>query len=67
MISAIPIGKKTPILQPTTPTKMKINPLIEKRVAAVLYDFELLDGLLFTMNVHIAYCAVHRVYFMFLW
>ena len=46
MTSAIPIGRKIPILPLTTPTIMKMSPLIEKSVAAVLYDFEFLDGLL---------------------
>jgi len=56
MTNAIPIGRKTPILPPTTLTiftMMKMNPLIAKSIAAVLYDFEFLDGLLFTMKVHI--------------
>ena len=45
---AIPIGRKAPILPLTTLTIMKIKPPIEKNIAAVLYDFEFLDGLLFT-------------------
>jgi len=48
MINAIPIGVKTPILPLTTPAIINRNPLIAKSVAAVLYDFEFLDGLLFT-------------------
>ena len=44
--NAIPIGRKTPILSLTIHSKMEINSLIEKSVAAVLYDFEFLDGLL---------------------
>jgi len=55
MTNAIPIGRKTPILPLTTLSIMKINPLIEKSIAAVLYDFEFLDGLLFTMKVYILY------------
>jgi len=51
MTKAIPIGRKTPILPLTTLNIIKIIPLIEKSVAAVLYDFESLDGLLFTMKV----------------
>ena len=50
MTNAIPIGRKTPILPLTTLSIMKINPLIEKSIAAVLYDFEFLDGLLFTIK-----------------
>jgi len=34
---------------------MKMSPLIAKSVAAVLYDLEFLDGLLFTMKVPIFY------------
>jgi len=55
MTNAIPIGRKTPILPLTALSIMKINPLIEKSLAAVLYDFEFLDGLLFTMKVYILY------------
>ena len=55
MTNAIPIGRKTPILLLTTLSITKINPLIEKSIAAVLYDFEFLDGLLFTMKVYILY------------
>ena len=51
MTNAIPIGRKTPILLLTTLSIMKINPLIEKSIAAVLYDFEFFDSLLFTMKV----------------
>ncbi len=54
--NAIPIGRKNPILPLTTLNVlniMKINPLIAKNIAAVLYDFEFLDDLLFTMKVHI--------------
>ena len=47
MTKAIPIGRKAPILPLTTLDIMKINPLIEKSIAAVLYDFEFLDVLLF--------------------
>ena len=65
MTNAIPIGRKTPILPLTTVSIMKINPLIEKSIAAVLYDFEFLDSLLFTMKVYILYWALHLVYFMF--
>jgi len=55
MTNAIPIGRKTPILPLTTLSIMKINPLIEKSTAAVLYDFEFLDGLIFTMKVYLLY------------
>jgi len=55
MTNAIPIGRKNPILPLTTLTIMKMSPLIAKSVAAVLYDFEFLDGLLFTMKVYILY------------
>ena len=55
MTKAIPIGRKAPILPLTTLTIMKINPLIEKSIAAVLYEFDFLDGLLFNMKVHILY------------
>jgi len=55
MTNAIPIGRKAPILPLTTLSIMKINPLIEKSIAAVLYDFEFLDVLLFTMKVYILY------------
>ena len=55
MTNAIPIGRKAPILPLTIVSIMKINPLIEKSIAAVLYDFDFLDGLLFNMKVHILY------------
>jgi hypothetical protein len=55
MANAIPIGRKTPILPLTTLTIIKRSPLIAKSVAAVLYDLAFLDGLLFTMKVHILY------------
>ena len=55
MTNATPIGRKTPILSLTTLSIMKINPLIEKSIAAVLYDFKFLDSLLFTMKVHTPY------------
>ena len=58
MTNAIPIGRKTPILPLTILIIMKINPLIEKSIAAVLYDFEFLDGLPFTMKVNIFYLEV---------
>jgi len=45
---AIPIDRKAPILPLTILTIIKIKPPIEKNIAAVLYDFEFLDGLLFT-------------------
>jgi len=67
MANAIPIGRKTPILPLTTLTTIKRSPLIAKNVAAVLYDLEFLDGLLFTMKVYILYWALHLVYFMFFW
>ena len=51
MTNAIPIGRKTPILPLTTLSIMKINPLIEKSIAAFLCDFEFFDSLLFTMKV----------------
>ena len=44
---AIPIGRKA-MLSPIAPTIMKIIPLIEKNIAAVLYDFDFLNVLLFT-------------------
>jgi len=53
MTNAIPIGRKIPILPPTTPTIMKRSPLIEKSVAAVLYDFESLGDLLLIVKVAI--------------
>ena len=53
MTNAIPIVRKAPVLPPITLRIMKIIPPIEKNIAAVLYDFELLDGLLFTMKVYI--------------
>ena len=55
MTNAIPIGRKTPILPLTTLAIMKRNPLIEKSIAAVLYDFVFLEGLLFTMKAYILY------------
>ena len=58
MTNAITIGRKTPILPLTTLTIFTIinmNPLIAKSIAAFLYDFEFLDGLLFTMKVYILY------------
>jgi len=51
--NAIPIGRNSPILPLTTLTIMKRNPLIEKSVAAVLYDFKFLDGLPFIAKVFI--------------
>ena len=48
--NAIPIGRKA-MLPPIAHTIMKRIPLIEKNIAAVLYDFEFLDVLLFTMKV----------------
>jgi len=44
---------------------MKMTPLIAKSVAAVLYDLEFLDGLLFTMKVYVLYWALHLVYITF--
>ena len=55
MTNAIPIGRKTPILPLTTLTIMKRSPLIEKSVAAVLYDFESLGDLLLMVKVSIFY------------
>ena len=55
MTNAIPTGRKTPILPLITLIIMNINPLIEKSIAAVLYDFEFWDGLLFTRKVYILY------------
>jgi hypothetical protein len=52
MTNAIPIGRKA-VLPPIANTIMKRIPPIEKNIAAVLYDFEFLDVLLFTMNVYI--------------
>ena len=54
--NAIPIGRNIPILPLTTLTIftiMKMNPLIEKSIAAVLYAFDFLDVLLFTMKDYI--------------
>ncbi|MFC1917542.1 hypothetical protein ACFLXH_02700 [Chloroflexota bacterium] len=51
MTNAIPIGRNTPILLLTAVSIMKINPLIEKSIAAFLCDFEFFDSLLFTMKV----------------
>jgi hypothetical protein len=56
--SAIPIGRKIPILPLTTPTIMKMSPLIEKSIAAVLYDFEFFDGLLFIVKATAFYWAL---------
>jgi len=55
MTKAIPIGRKAPILPLTTLSMMKINPLIEKSIAAVLYDFDFLDELVFTIKIYILY------------
>ena len=46
---AMPIGRKIgvlPVTILTMPTTIKMRPLIVKSVAAVLYDFKFLDGLL---------------------
>jgi len=59
MINAIPTGRKAPILPLTTLIITKINPLIEKSIAAVLYDLVFLDGLLFTIKVYILYYVLH--------
>jgi len=53
MTRAIPIGRKAPILPLTTVSIIKIKPLIEKSIAAVLYAFDFLDVLLFTMKDYI--------------
>ena len=66
MPNAIPIGKKAPILPLTTLNIMKMSPLITKRIAAVLYDFLLLDVVLFTIIVNILYWASNLVYSMLL-
>jgi hypothetical protein len=50
MTNATPIGRKDPILPLTAPTIMKVSPLKEKSVAAVLYDFESLEGLLLILK-----------------
>ena len=55
MINAMPIGEKSPILPLTTLIIKKRIPLIAKNIAAVLYDFEFLDGLLFTRKVYLLY------------
>ena len=55
---AIPIGRKIPILPATIPTMMKRRPLIEKSVAAVLYDFEFLDSLRI-VKASILYSGLH--------
>jgi hypothetical protein len=59
--NAIPIGRKA-ILPLITNTMMKRMPLIEKNIAAVLYDFTLLDVLLSTMKVCLPHWALIRVY-----
>ena len=59
MTSAIPIGRKIPILPLTTPTIMKRIPLLEKSVAAVLYDFEFFDGVLLIVEATVLYLALH--------
>ena len=49
IIKAIPIGRKigVPVVTVLTiPAMKKMRPLIEKSIAAVLYDFEFLDSLL---------------------
>ena len=51
MINAIPTGRKNIPLTPLN--MMKMIPLIAKSKAAVLYDFELSDDLLFIMKVFI--------------
>ena len=48
--NAIPIGRKA-MLPLIAATIMKIIPLIEKNIAAVLYDFEFLDDLASTEKV----------------
>jgi len=48
--NAIPIGRKA-MLPLIAATIMKIIPLIEKNIAAVLYDFEFLDDLASTKKV----------------
>jgi len=63
MIKAIPTGRKTLTLPPIAPTIMKGIPLIEKNIAAVLYDFEFLDGLLLIVQllIHsIAYLSANN-------
>jgi len=55
MTKAIPTGRKTPILPLTTLSIMKMNPLIEKSIAPVLYDFDFLDELVFTVKVYILF------------
>jgi hypothetical protein len=52
--NAIPIGRKA-MLPSIANTIMKRIPLIEKNIAAVLYDFEFLDVLPFTTKV----CLLH--------
>ncbi len=64
--NAIPIGRKA-TLPPIAPTIMKRIPLIEKNIAAVLYDFEFLAVLLFTMKVCLLHLALLGVYSTFLW
>ena len=59
MTSAIPTGRKIPILPLTTPTIMKMSPLIEKSVAAVLYDFEFFDALLLIVKDTVFYWVLH--------
>ena len=48
--NAIPIGRIV-MLPLIAATMMKIIPLIEKNIAAVLYDFEFLDDLASTKKV----------------
>ena len=61
-IKAIPIGRKTPTLPLTALRIMRINPLIEKSIAEVLYDFEFLEALLSTMSLYLLYKNLYLVY-----
>jgi hypothetical protein len=52
MINATPIGRKNTRLTPHN--IMKIIPLSAKRIAAVLYDFELPDDLTLIVKVFVS-------------
>ena len=58
---AMPIGRKIGVLPATIltmPTVIKIRPLIVKSIAAVLYDFKFLDGLLTIANYSV---LIHKI------
>ena len=57
----MPIGRKIGVLPATIltmPTVIKIRPLIVKSIAAVLYDFKFLDGLLTIANYSV---LIHKI------